>query len=161
MAKVTRIILWKVTKVTFVTTIFLVINVNEVIMIDNTQWISITLYMVQAWKRIPILLFVETIHVFDTSNNIFSLMLKWFQVGGMGWEIGQCGVWWGQCFLMQSNKCDVAIQGKDCPFVNDIRWFVHKTNLVVVSLLKLDLMHWLKVILQHLYVYFAHNLKNL
>jgi hypothetical protein len=74
MAKVMHIILLKVTKVAFVTTSFLVINVNEVTMIDNIQWISITLYMVQAWKRIPILLFVETIHVFDTSNNIFSLM---------------------------------------------------------------------------------------
>jgi hypothetical protein len=42
---------------------------------------------------------------------------------------------------MQSNKCDVAIQGKGCHFLNDIRWFVHKTNWVVVSLLKLDLTH--------------------
>jgi hypothetical protein len=42
---------------------------------------------------------------------------------------------------MQSNKCDVANQEKGCVFFNDIRWFVHKTNLVVVSLLKLDLMH--------------------
>jgi hypothetical protein len=42
---------------------------------------------------------------------------------------------------MQSNKCDVANQGKGCAFFNDIRWFVHKNNFVVVSLLKLDLMH--------------------
>jgi len=76
MAKVMHIILLKVTKVAFVTTIFLVVNVNEVIMINNTQWISITLYMVQAWKRIPIFFFVETIHISDTSNNIFFLMLK-------------------------------------------------------------------------------------
>jgi len=42
---------------------------------------------------------------------------------------------------MQLNKCDVVIQRKGCPFFKYIRWFVHKTNLVVVSLLKLDLMH--------------------
>jgi hypothetical protein len=87
MAKVMHIILLKVTKVAFVTTIFLVINVNEVAMIDNTQWISIILYMVQAWKRIPIFFFVETIHVSDTSNNIFSLMLKCLdEFGGLRLE---------------------------------------------------------------------------
>ncbi len=82
-----HIILLKVVKVAFVTTIFLVINVNEITMIDNAQWISITFYIVQAWKRIPILLFVETIHVFDTSNNIFFLMLKFLdEFGGLRLE---------------------------------------------------------------------------
>jgi hypothetical protein len=32
--------------------------------------------MVQGWKSVPILLCVESIGVFTTSNNIFELMVK-------------------------------------------------------------------------------------
>jgi hypothetical protein len=39
--------------------------------------------MVQGWKKIPILLCVESIGVFATFNNIFGLMVKGlFEFGG-------------------------------------------------------------------------------
>jgi hypothetical protein len=38
---------------------------------DNTQWLSIHLYVVQKWKRIPILLCVEAVSMSTTSDNIF------------------------------------------------------------------------------------------
>jgi hypothetical protein len=44
--------------------------------IDNIQWLSIHLYLVQAYKRILIFLCVETIGVFATFDNIFGLLLK-------------------------------------------------------------------------------------
>lgn len=40
-----------------------------------------------SMEKDPVLLFVETIHVFDTSNNIFSLMLKCLdEFGGLSLE---------------------------------------------------------------------------
>ncbi len=64
---------------------FIVINVYKVITIDNTQWISIHLYVVQTWKNAPNILCVETIGISNTSNNHFSLMLKClFEFGGLG-----------------------------------------------------------------------------
>jgi hypothetical protein len=47
MAKVMHIVLLEVTKVTFVVAPFIVINANEVTKMDNTQWLSIHLYVVQ------------------------------------------------------------------------------------------------------------------
>jgi hypothetical protein len=44
-------VLLDVTKVTFVATTFIVINIDEVTLIDNTQWLSIHVYVVQSWKR--------------------------------------------------------------------------------------------------------------
>ncbi len=71
MAKVMHIVLLEVTKVTFVVAPFIVINANEVTKMDNTQWLSIHLYVVQKWKRIPILLCVEAVSMSTTSDNIF------------------------------------------------------------------------------------------
>jgi hypothetical protein len=42
------------TKEIFFFATFIVININEVTTIDNTQWLSIHLYAVQGWKRNPI-----------------------------------------------------------------------------------------------------------
>ncbi len=90
MAKVMHKVLLKATKATFVHANFIVVNADEVTTIDNTQWLSIHLYMVQGWKNISILLCVESIGVFTTSNNIFGLMVKGLlkfgglKVGGIG-----------------------------------------------------------------------------
>ncbi len=87
MAEVMHIVLLEATKVTFVVTPFIVISVDEITMIDNTQWLSIHLYVVQKWKHIPILLCVEAVNLFATSDNIFSLMVKcMLDFGGLGVE---------------------------------------------------------------------------
>jgi hypothetical protein len=79
--------LLEATKVAFVCANFIVVNANEIITIDNTQWLSIHLYMVQTWKRIPIFLCVEFVGVFATSNNIFGLMVKGLlEFGGLRLE---------------------------------------------------------------------------
>jgi hypothetical protein len=41
MAEIMHVILLEATKTTFVVAPFIVINVDEVTMIDNTQWLSI------------------------------------------------------------------------------------------------------------------------
>jgi hypothetical protein len=87
MVEVMHNMLLKATKVAFVPANFIVVNSNEVTTIDNTQWLSIHLYMVKAWKRIPILLCVEFVGVFATSNNIFGLMVKGLlEFGGLRLE---------------------------------------------------------------------------
>jgi uncharacterized protein related to proFAR isomerase len=55
--------------------------------IDDTQWLSIHLYLVQAEKRILIFLCVETIGVSTTYDNVFGLLLKTLAgFGGLGME---------------------------------------------------------------------------
>ncbi len=55
--------------------------------IDNIQWLSIHLYVVQLWKKILIFLCVLTMGMSATFNNIFSLMLKYLvEYGGLGLE---------------------------------------------------------------------------
>jgi hypothetical protein len=79
-----HIFLLEVDKVAFVAVTFIAINVNEAMAFDNIQWISIHLHVVQGWKRIPILLCVETIGVSSTFDNIFSLMVRSLQdFGGL------------------------------------------------------------------------------
>ncbi len=93
-------VLLEVTKTTFDVANFIVISMDEIIAIDNTQWLSIHLNMVQKWKRIPILLCVEVVGMFAIFSNIFSFdakMHNWFwglRVGGVGKKVGYHGLWW-------------------------------------------------------------------
>lgn len=53
MVEIMPIVLLKVTKIIFVVAYFIVINANEIIAIDNIQWIYVVhLYVVQGWKKI-------------------------------------------------------------------------------------------------------------
>jgi hypothetical protein len=75
------------TKVAFAFVIYIDIFINEVMTIDNIQWLSIHLYVVHTWKRIPILLCVETIGVLTISDNILVLMVEaCLDFGGLGFE---------------------------------------------------------------------------
>ncbi len=77
-------LLLDVTKVAFATTTFIVVSANEVTSINNTQWCSIHLYVVQNWTKIPILFYLDQVSVYATSNNIFVLMFKCFlEFGGL------------------------------------------------------------------------------
>ncbi len=44
-------VLLEATKAAFARANFVIVSVNEVRTIDNTQWLSIHLYMVQGWKK--------------------------------------------------------------------------------------------------------------
>jgi len=69
-------VLLEATKATFAFANFSVVSVDDITTIDNTQWLSIHLYVVHGWKRIMILLCVEIIGISTTSDNVFRLMVK-------------------------------------------------------------------------------------
>jgi hypothetical protein len=78
MVEIMHELLLETTKVTFIFATFIVINANEVTTLNNTQWLSIHLYAMQGWKRIPILLSVEivgdsTTHYKEFANKKFNL----------------------------------------------------------------------------------------
>jgi hypothetical protein len=50
---------------------------------------------------------------------------------------------------------------KTTPFVTRVHCFAHKTNLVVITLSNVPLVHRFELLLQSLYAFFAHSLKNL
>jgi hypothetical protein len=131
MAKVMHDVLLKATKVAFVCANFIAICANEITTNDNTQWLSIHLYMVQGWKRIPILLCVESIKVSATSNNI--LMVKGlFKFGGLGLEeLARKLVSMGcnGSFVFQGHQTNVTMQFKKVVafFLSGIHCFAHNS----------------------------------
>jgi ABC-type sugar transport system permease subunit len=50
---------------------FLFVNVDEVISRNNSSWIFLHIYVVQAWKWIPFIIFVEKVEVQGTFNDVF------------------------------------------------------------------------------------------
>lgn len=80
MVKIMHKVLLDAMKIAFASVIFITIFKDEMVTIDNVRWFSIHLYVVQALKRIPILLCVEIIVVFTTFDNIFGLMFKFLLI---------------------------------------------------------------------------------
>jgi len=76
MAEIMQSVLLDATKTTFASIAYISISTDKVMTIDNTQWFSIHFYVVQASKRLPILLWIETIGILATSNNIFVLLVE-------------------------------------------------------------------------------------
>ncbi len=132
----------------------------------TTQWLSIHLNMVQAWKRIPILLCVEFVGVFATSNNIFGLMVKGLlEFGGLRLEelVGKLvSMGCNGSFVFQGHRMGVTMQFKKvvAPFLNGVHYFTHKMNLAMIILSNLPLVHRLEGVLQSLFVFFVHSLKK-
>jgi len=164
MAEVMHKVLLEAINVTFIAASFIMVNVDEVTAINNTQWLLIHLHMVEQWRRIPILLCVETICMSTISKNMFAFMLKClFEFGGLGLEelceklvsIGCNG-----SSMFQGHKMRVTHQFKEkvAHFVIGVHYFVHKTNLAIIILSNVHFVHWLEHFLQSLYAFFTHSL---
>ncbi len=64
--------------------------------------------------------------------------------------------------VFQGTRIGVITHMKEIvvPFMIGIHYFVHRTNLVVLVLLKLSMVDQLKVLLQAMYVFFSHSPKK-
>jgi hypothetical protein len=153
MVEIMHVVLLEATKITFVVAPFIVINVDEVTTINNTQWLSIHWYVVQKWKCIPILLCVETICLFATFDSIFSLMVKcMLDFGGLRVEElvrKLVNIGCDRSNVFQGHQIGVTMQfrNKVIQFINGVHCFAHRTNLGIITLLNVLLVHQLEGIL--------------
>jgi hypothetical protein len=67
MIEIMHNVLLNIIKFAFATSAFIGISTNKMTTINNIKWLSIHLYVVQAWKMICILLFVKACGVFATT----------------------------------------------------------------------------------------------
>jgi hypothetical protein len=141
MVEVMHKVLLEATKAAFVVVSFIVVTIDEVTIIDNTQWLSIHLYVVQQWRRTPILLYMENVSMSTTSNNIFVFMLKCLlEFGGLRLE-ELCeklvNIRCNGSSMFQGHRTWVTQQFKEkvAPFVTKVHYFVHNTNLVIITML--------------------------
>jgi hypothetical protein len=76
MVEIMHDILLDSTKATFCFASFIIVFADEVMTINNTQWLFIHMYVIQQWKRISILFCVQIVGMSSTFDNIFSLMFS-------------------------------------------------------------------------------------
>jgi hypothetical protein len=159
-------LLLDVTKVAFATIAFITVNANKVTSINNTQWCSIHLYVVQNWTKIPILFCLDQVGVYATSNNTFVLMFKCFlEFGGfrlktLGGKLVNMGCYGTSVFQGHWTNITLQFLKKVTPFLSGVHCFAHETNLDVVTLSDLNLVCRLEGILWNMYAFFTHNPKN-
>jgi hypothetical protein len=125
-----------------------------------------SLYVVQKWKHIPILLCVEALSLSATFDNIFSLMVKcMLDFGGLGVKKlarKLVNIGCDKFSVFQGHQTCVTTQFKNnvAPFITRVHCFAHQTNLAIITLSNVPLVHQLEGILQNMYVFFSHSLKK-
>jgi len=145
---------------------FLFVSADEVTTIDNASWISCHIYVVQSWKRNPLLVCVEKIEVQGTTNNVFQFMLKALEtlagvnVEVLGAKFTSIGIDGYTDF--QGSRTSVTTQMKETmvPFFMGVHCFAHRTNLVMFMLSKLSLVAQLEALFQAMYAFFFHSPKR-
>jgi hypothetical protein len=100
------------------------------------------------------------ISLFATSDDIFYLMVKcMLDFGGLGVEEQArklVSIGCDRSNVFQGHQISVTMQfwNKFSPFITGVHCFAHRTNLGIITLLNVLLMHQLEGILQNMYVFF-------
>ncbi len=111
-------------------------------------------------------LLCEIVDMFAIFDNIFVLMLKCLlEFGGFGLEElceNLVNIGYDGSNMFQGHRTGVTQQFKEkvVPFIIGVHCFIHKTNLVVITLLDVPFIHWLELLLQSLYIFFANSSKK-
>jgi hypothetical protein len=125
--------------------IFCLVSANEVIIMDNQQWINVHVYLMKHWRQIPILFSSERMEVNATTNNINIILLK-CMVKYRGILCDEFDLRW-VClnsygnFVFQEYCFQITSQFKSkvTPFFISVHQMAHQTNLAIVVLFKLPL----------------------
>jgi hypothetical protein len=116
---------------------FILLICDKVTTLNNQSWISIHVYIVENWHRVPIFLNLERIVHGGTSDNLTSIIIRSLVIfGGMlETNITNKIVCFGanSVIVFQSLKSDVTIQlvSKHCLFVVRIYCMAHRCNFII------------------------------
>jgi len=142
------------------------INANEVTAIDNTSWLSIHVYAMDSWERVPHLLHLSCISNSGTTNHLTNvIMYSLIGEGGLTCEqIASKLVYFGANSIstFQGPKKGVTTQicEKWVPFLLETSSASHKINLVVKTLSNYPMISQLEGLFQSVYSYFCHSHKH-
>jgi len=70
---------------------FISMNADEVTTLDNASCTSFHIYVVQVWKRIPLLVCVEMVEMQEIIDNVFQFMFRALEtLAGVSVEVLGC-----------------------------------------------------------------------
>ena len=142
------------------------ISAYEVTAVDNTLWLSIHVYAMDSWERVPYLLHLSYLSDGGSADNLTnSIMLSLLGEGGLSAEdISLKLVCFGadriSKFQGAKKGVTIQIQEKWAPFVTGASFASHRINFVVETLSNYPLVFQLKRLFQSVYSYFCHSHKR-
>ncbi len=145
---------------------FIFINYDKVTTLENQSWISIHVYIVENWHRVPILLNLERIVNGGTSNNLIYVIIHSLAIfrGMLKTDIINKVVYFGvnSVTIFQGLKIGVAVQlvSKHYPFVVRIHYMAHLCNLVIQTLSTLTFVAKIESLFSSMYIYYNQSPKR-
>ena len=141
---------------------FISISMVEVTTIDHESWLSVHVYIYKGkWTRESILVMLMRLVEGNNSQvmkeSIFT-PLTWH--GGLNeHDIVENVVCFGADGVSIFYECrggvTMLFQKEDCPYMFEVHFFVHRTNLVVEPLSNLSIVEKSESLCQNIYAYFS------
>jgi hypothetical protein len=159
-------IVQEMTKEVVSTTPYFSITYDEVTTLNNQYWISIHIYTIQGWKRVPMLLCLQRVMEVGGADNITKMIL-----GALTNEGGLTphhikdrftafGADGASVLQGKRNSVTNKLQVFHAPHMQDIYYVVHRSNLVVQCLSDLEMVARIETLLVVLYKYFCKSPKR-
>lgn len=141
--------------------------VDEVTAVDNSSWLSVHLYVVQEWVRVPLLVSLQRVECSPNAENLTKLIMDSVAIGG-GLDpealaskllsFGADGV-----SVLQGHRSGVTTQVKEkyAPFAVGVHCVAHRCNLAFKALSALGIFGTIEKLLTVTYAYFCKSPKRM
>lgn len=145
---------------------FFSVSCDEVTSIDNACWMSCHIYVVENWKRIPILLCLTKVVDRTTSDNLTATIIRALAFDGGLTEgaIAEKLISFGAdgASVFHGNRTGVTTQmtKKHTPYVVGVHCMAHRTSLAVQALSGLAIVSKIEELVGDLHSYFSHSSKR-
>jgi hypothetical protein len=146
-------------------TSFISASADEVMAIDNQQWLSVNVYFAVNFSRQSHLLCIRRLDDANTAANLTEMITnQLFMHGGLSQQhLGEKLICFGAdgAAVFQGTRSGVIQRLKEgfAPFVIPVHDFAHRTNLVVEALSGLPVLQKLETLCKSLHAYFSGSPK--
>ena len=144
---------------------YLSITCDEVTTLDNQSWISIHIYTIQKWERVPMLLCLQRMAEGGGVDHIIKMILGALtNEGGLTpHQIRDRFMAFGadDASVLQGKRNGVInkLQVSHAPHMQDMHCVAHRSNLTVQCLSDLEMVAMIETLLAALHKYFSRSPK--
>lgn len=110
-------------------------------------------------KRFPSSIVLRQLVYISHLKTFYFMVKSLYDFGGLRLEDLEGVMGYDGINILQCNRTNVVLQLKDkfAYFKNEVHYFAHKTNLVVFTLSKINLVCQFEYLIQNFYAFFAYS----
>ena len=145
---------------------YIAMTVDEVTTVDNGSWLSLHCYVMENWRRMPLLVCLKKVDVAPNADNLISLIIECVQSGGgvdremVARKLLSFGA--DGATVLQGCRFGVTVQitRDHAPFAMGVHCVAHRCNLACKALSSIGIFVVIEKALNMAHAYFARSPKR-